>query len=70
MTTGKRDIMAEAVYLAQMEAAKGTCDCEACQLLRQGNKLMTARFLGEARAAPGAAVPGSETLTLEPRKGE
>jgi hypothetical protein len=39
---------AQMIYLAQLNAAKGTCKCAACQLLRKGNDLMTKDALGSA----------------------
>ena len=39
---------AQMIYLAQLNAAKGTCKCAACQLLRKGNDLMTRDALGPA----------------------
>jgi hypothetical protein len=66
MPNGKSDIMAQTVYLAQLEAAKGTCKCRTCQILRKGNQAMTDQFLGKAQTAvvDPTAAPG-EFITLE-----
>ncbi len=53
MTTGRSDIMAQAVYLAQLEAARGQCKCRTCQILRKANKAMTDQFLGKVSENPG-----------------
>ena len=53
MVSGQRDIMAQAVYLAQLEAARGTCKCRTCQILRKANKAMTDQFLGKVSENPG-----------------
>jgi len=55
MPNGKSDIMAQAVYLAQLEAQRGNCKCNTCRILRKATKAMTAQFLGETEGAnPGA----------------
>lgn len=41
----KNDTLAQAVFLAQLEAVKGKCDCKACQILRKASDSMTAQFL-------------------------
>jgi len=55
--------MAQAVYLAQLFAARNTCDCEACRLLRKVSADMTADFLGEPpnRAARRQAARRTKT---------
>lgn len=59
MPSGKNDIMAQAVYLAQLEAAKGNCKCATCQILRKATRAMTEQFLG----GTGEANPGSTANT-------
>lgn len=54
MANGQKDIMAQAVYLAQLEASKGKCNCKACKILRKATSRMTAEFLQEAPANPGS----------------
>ncbi len=49
---GNQDTMAQAVFLAQLEAAKGVCKCSTCRILRRASTIMTAQFLKE----PGAAA--------------
>lgn len=68
MASTKSDVMAQSVYLAQMEAAKGTCKCRACQILRKGNQLMSAEFLGGTKVAPGGAAGDAESISLEPEE--
>ncbi len=45
-----QDTMAQAVFLAQLEAAKSTCKCNTCRILRRASTMMTAQFLGEPKA--------------------
>jgi len=52
MPNGKSDIMAQAVYLAQLEAAKNSCKCATCRILRKATKAMTEQFLGVSGANP------------------
>lgn len=59
---GKSDAMAQAVYLAQLEAQKGTCKCKTCQLLRKATQVMTSQFLGQT--SPTAAVQAPEVVEL------
>ena len=68
MPNGQKDIMAQTVYLAQLEAAKGTCKCRTCQILRKGNQAMTDQFLGKAQAAPGSPASAVETIDLTPEE--
>ncbi len=49
----RKEIMAQAVYLAQIEAAKGACQCKVCQILRKANDAMTEEFL----ETPESIVP-------------
>jgi len=56
MPNGKSDIMAQAVYLAQLEAARGNCKCNACRILRKASRTMTEQFLGGSGENP----PGVE----------
>ena len=55
MPNGKSDIMAQAVYLAQLEAAKNSCKCTTCRILRKATKSMTEQFLGST----GTGTPGA-----------
>jgi hypothetical protein len=43
--------LAQTIYLANLYAQKGTCQCDACQLLRQSTEAMIKQVLG--RSAPG-----------------
>ena len=43
--------LAQSIYLANLFAQKGTCQCEACQLLRQSTEAMIKQVLGK----PGSA---------------
>ena len=45
MPNGKNDTVAQAIYLAQLEAQKGECDCRTCELLRRATGQMTDSFL-------------------------
>ncbi len=37
--------MAQAVYLAQLEACKNGCQCKTCQILRKATESLTTEFL-------------------------
>lgn len=54
MTMGRSDIMAQAVYLAQLESAKGDCQCRTCQILRKASQAMTDQFLAGNLTNPGS----------------
>ncbi len=62
MTTGRSDIMAQAVYLAQLEAARGQCKCRTCQILRKANKAMVDQFLAPNPANPPGGQSGTDVL--------
>jgi hypothetical protein len=64
MVMGQKDIMAQAVYLAQLEAAKNNCKCRTCQILRKATSSMTDQFLQEPPANPGP--PGVAPLVPSP----
>lgn len=68
--------MAQLIYLAQLEAQKGECNCRTCQLLRKVTDQMTAQILGSSPGkrsprkkggaqAPGAIIPGLDTFRDE-----
>ena len=66
MPNGK-DSIAQAFYLAQLQACKGTCKCKVCQLLRKAADLQSTAFLNpQAAKTPGdkPAIPGVEVLGL------
>lgn len=52
MPNGRADVMAQAVYLAQLSAARGQCKCEACRILRKATKDMTTQFLNPNSGGP------------------
>jgi branched-subunit amino acid ABC-type transport system permease component len=61
--------LAQLIYLANMFAQKGTCNCQACQLLRKGTDAMISQVLGGMGSIPGAdlsqlikGVTGGESL--------
>ena len=49
-----RDTMAQAVYLAQLQACKGKCQCNVCQILRKAADQMSEDFLNPS----GSELPG------------
>ena len=49
MPNGK-DTMAQAVYLAQLQACKGSCKCNVCQILRKAADRMSEDFLNPTPA--------------------
>jgi hypothetical protein len=50
--TGGDTTLAQAVYLANLFAQKGTCNCTACQLLRKSTEGMIAQVLGGLGGGP------------------
>ncbi|MBA7582985.1 hypothetical protein ES708_24923 [subsurface metagenome] len=52
MPNGKSQY-AQAVYLAQLQACKGSCKCRSCQLLRKAADSMTEETLNPTPANPG-----------------
>lgn len=48
--------LAQAFYLANMFAQKGTCNCEACQLLRQCTDGMIKQALGGITPGAGPGI--------------
>lgn len=58
--------LAQGVYAAQLFAARGTCDCTACQLLRSVADRMAAQIL---KGTPGGGVPGTNISTGDVLKG-
>ena len=55
--------LAQAIYLAQLSAVKGNCQCNTCKIMRRASDTMIARFVNrkpEAPAAEGVDQPGGE----------
>jgi hypothetical protein len=52
--------LAQSIYLANMFAQRGTCQCEACKLLRQATDGMIAQVLGKGGAGPG--IPTADIM--------
>lgn len=65
MPNGKSDIMAQAVYLAQLEAARGNCKCATCRILRKATKSMTEQFLGGTGDNPQGIKGAIEAVPVE-----
>lgn len=64
MTTGRAQ-MAQYVYLAQLQAAKGSCKCKVCELMRKTIDGMTEEVLEGnpgALASPLSMIPELEAL--------
>ena len=49
--------LAQSIYLANLFAQKGTCQCEACQLLRQSTEAMIKQVLGKPGSAQSQVDP-------------
>jgi len=62
MPNGKGDIMAQAVYLAQLEAARGNCKCKTCRILRKATKMMTEQFLTTTEASEKDVEEAAKTV--------
>jgi hypothetical protein len=65
MPNGQKDTMAQAVYLAQLEAAKGNCNCNVCKILRKGAANAAAAFLKEP-ATPALTTTGGIEIPPPP----
>ena len=55
-----RDTMAQAVYLAQLEAARGDCKCNTCRILRKASRAMTQAFLNPQGVNPSGVKEATE----------
>ncbi len=62
MVTGTKNAAAQFIYLAQLEAQKGTCKCKGCQLLRKCNDAMVDQAL--KAPAPQAGETGAAALDM------
>jgi len=62
MPNGKSQY-AQAVYLAQLQACKGTCKCRPCQLLRKAADAMTEETLNPTPGNPGSVEDAMAALT-------
>lgn len=60
MPDGK-DGIAQSFYLAQLQACKGSCQCNVCKLLRNAADLQTAALLNPQERPP---APTEEPLDL------
>ena len=66
MPDGK-DGIAQAFYLAQLQACKGSCQCNVCKLLRNAADLQTATLLNpQGEGKQGAEAALDLTLTGAP----
>ena len=54
---------AQAVYLAQLQACKGSCKCNPCKLLRQAADAMTEETLNPTPANPMGVEDAMSILT-------
>jgi len=54
---------AQAVYLAQLQACKGTCKCKSCELLRKAADAMTEETLNPTPGNPGNVEDAMAALT-------
>ena len=62
MPNGKSQY-AQAVYLAQLQACKGTCKCRSCELLRKAADAMTEETLNPTQGNPGSVDDAWSVLT-------
>lgn len=56
MVMPNREEAAKFIYLAQLSAQKGTCQCEACRLLRKCNDAVIDQELNPRPAAAAGAT--------------
>ena len=61
MPNGKSQY-AQAVYLAQLQACKGSCKCHPCQLLRKAADAMTEETLNPTPGKTGGIEDAMATL--------
>ena len=61
MPNGKSQY-AQAVYLAQLQACKGSCKCKSCQLLRKAADSMTEETLNPVKSNPMGVEDAISTL--------
>ena len=57
MTQQKDNRVAQGVFLAQLEAVKGTCQCKTCLILRKISDDMTEQFLQPEPTETAIKVP-------------
>lgn len=69
MPNGRSDVMAQYVYLAQLQAVKGKCKCNVCQLLRKGADAATAALLSGEQPST-VKMPGVGELVSLPEDEE
>jgi hypothetical protein len=56
--------LAQSIYLANMFAQRGTCQCRACQLLRQSTDEMINQVLGKLPPTQGMMDPTALTKAM------
>ena len=61
MPNGKSQY-AQAVYMAQLQACKGSCKCSSCQLLRKAADHMTEETLNPSLPNPASVEDAMELL--------
>jgi len=61
MTNGKSQY-AQAVYLAQLQACKGSCKCRPCELLRKAADAMTEETLNPTPGNPAGVEDALEMV--------
>lgn len=54
--------LAQAIYLAQLYAARGECDCKACQLMRGVTEAMMAQMLRSSPIRPSPQKKGKPVI--------
>jgi hypothetical protein len=69
MAQSGSDIMAQAVFLAQLKAAQGKCECEVCRILRKATDQMAMAFLGGPAQPARPPAPAAETVHLDLAEG-
>lgn len=61
MPNGKSQY-AQAVYLAQLQACKGSCKCKSCELLRKAADVMTEETLNPTPGNPASVEDAMSAL--------
>ena len=61
MVTGRSQV-AQFIYLAQLHAAKGSCKCKVCSLMRKTVDAMTEEIENPSKANPAGVPDAMEVL--------
>ncbi len=69
MVQDRKNAAAQYIYLAQLDAQKGTCKCKSCQLLRKCNDAMVDQALKPAAVGAAESAVAGLAPTGDPDQG-